>query len=101
MPAPQPGTKLLAANGPGFAMLVDLKVGVGDASCRVEQGDGCARYGRVVGHGQVALLSTAEDGGDWGCPRTAVPTRESFQSLRATSTGSIPVAFHHACSSLA
>jgi hypothetical protein len=40
-------------------MLVDLKVGVGDASCRVKQSDGWVQYGRAVGHCQGALPSAA------------------------------------------
>jgi hypothetical protein len=57
VPTPQPSAKLPAANGPGFAMLVDLKVGVGDARCRMEQGHGGAQHGLVVDHGQGALPS--------------------------------------------
>jgi len=55
VPAPQLGAKLSAANGLAFAMLVDLKVGVGDAPCRMEQQDGGAQHGLMIGHGQGAL----------------------------------------------
>jgi hypothetical protein len=69
-------------------MSVDLNIGVGDAGCRMEQGDGCAQYGRVVGHGQRALLSTVDGVAVYCGSRTAarvallgLPTRLSFQSL--------------------
>src|SRR5260370_41641405 len=92
-----------AANGPGFTMAVDHEIGESSAAGVMKQRAGRVRKAKRKRHRYGALLSIPSEvngrsvraacndgfGGFW--PLFA---RVSFQSLRATSSGSMPAAFH-------
>src|SRR6516164_5666526 len=97
-----------AANGPGFTMAVDRKIGEGGAVGVVKQRWGRAEKRKGKGHRYGALLSIPSDVADRSVPAACddrfgrswpAVARVSFQSLRAILSGSMPAVFHQACSS--
>src|SRR6185295_3213090 len=103
-------SKLPAANWPGFTMTLDREIGVGSAGRVVKERFDGIRKAKRKRHRYGALLSMASElkgesvraacndrfGRFW-----TLVARVSFQSSRATLSGSMPAAFHQVRSSLA
>ena len=105
---PQPGPESLAANGPGFPVTLDPKVGECRTARRMKElGGPSSRNDHVHPRSAPVLLEVGTSilaGEAGGCADAAAGMRPSFtrvcfQSLRAVLVGSMPAPFHHARSS--
>src|SRR5262249_51003823 len=103
-------SKLPTANGPGFTMALDHEIGESSAAGVVKERFDRIRKAKRKRHRYGALLSIASEV-KGGSVRAACNDRfgrfwllgacVSFQSLRATLSGSMPAAFHQVRSLLA